>query len=111
MMPQREAADSMHEPVETSYGRYEGNQSSTHQQFEASYNQSTHGDAVGKIYPSTRDNKNLYRLLVFITAILAIFLFAILAIFFIGGTGGWVSIIVVAFIIFLMSVVVVDKIQ
>ena len=111
MMPQREAADSMQEPVEASYGRYEGNQSSTRQQFETSYDQSAQRDAAEKIYPSARDNKNLYRLLVFITAIVAIFLFAILAIFFIGGTGGWVSIIVVAFLIFLMSVVVVDKIQ
>src|SRR5579883_2335366 len=94
-----EAADSMHEPVETSYGRYEGNQKSARQHFETSYDQSTHGEAAEKIYPSARDNKNLYRLLVFITAIVAIFLFAILAIFFIEGTGGWVSIIVVAFII------------
>jgi hypothetical protein len=38
-------------------------------------------------------------------------LFAILTIFFIGGTGGWVSLIVIAFIIFLISAVVVSEIR
>jgi hypothetical protein len=32
-------------------------------------------------------------------------------IFFLGGTGGWVSLIVAAFVIFLVTVVAIDKIE
>lgn len=98
-------------PEEPGYGRYEGNQTAARQQYVSTYEHLLRGDLSGKVYPAVHDSKNLYRLLVFIVAMVMLFLFAILTIFFIGGTGGWVSLIVVAFVIFLISVVAIDKIR
>lgn len=110
MMPQREADDSLHEQTEPTYGRYEGEQASARQQYENSYEQSQ-GGLSAKVYPMPRDNKNMYRFAVFIISIAVLILFALLTIFFIGGTGGWVSLIVIASILFLLAVVAIDKIK
>jgi fatty acid desaturase len=112
MMPQREANDSTDEQVGPAYGRYEGNQTSTHQQqYESPYEQSLSQGVAGKVYPAPRNNKNIYSLIVFVIAMAMLLLFALLAIFFIGGTGGWVTLIVIAGVIFLMAAVTIDKIQ
>lgn len=110
MMPQREVNDSLQEQTEQSYGRYEGEQASARQQYETSYEQSPAGLA-GKVYPMPHDNKNLYRLAVFLISMVTLLIFAILAIFFIGGVGGWISLIAVASVIFLIAAVVIDKIE
>lgn len=111
MMPHKDVDDAKSEPEEANYGRYEGKQPAARQQYAPTYEQLLREDTSGKVYPVVPDNKNLYRLLVFIVAMVMLFVFAILTIFFIGGTGGWVSLIVVAFIIFLISVVAIDKIR
>jgi hypothetical protein len=111
MMPQKDADNSQPDPEEQAYGRYEGNQAAARQHYTSSYEQPVHEDSAGKVYPVVHDNKNLYRLLVFVVAMVVLLLFAILTIFFIGGTGGWVSLIVIAFIIFLISAVVVSEIR
>ncbi|HEY1354021.1 MAG TPA: hypothetical protein VGF67_30800 [Ktedonobacteraceae bacterium] len=110
MMPHRDR-DDQPGPQEALYGRYEGRQPDMRQQYAPAYEQSLREDTSGKVYPAVSDNRNLYRLLVFIMAMVMLFVFAILTIFFIGGTGGWVSLIVVAFIIFLISAVAIDKIR
>ena len=110
MMPQREADDSLHEQIESTYGRYEGEQASARQQYETSYAQSQNGLSE-KVYPMPRSNKNIYSFAIFIISIAMLLLFALLAIFFIGGTGGWVSLIVIASIIFLLAAVSIDKIK
>jgi Mg2+/Co2+ transporter CorB len=111
MMPQKDVDHLLPDPQEQTYGGYEGNQVSAHQHSLSSYEQSGHEDAGGKVYPVVHDNKNLYRLLVFVVAMVVLLLFAVLTIFFIGGTGGWVSLIVIAFIIFLICAVVVSEIR
>lgn len=111
MTPQKDVDQSLPDPEEQTYGRYEGNQASVRQQYISSYEQAGRDDAVGKVYPVVHDNKNLYRLLVFVVAMVVLLLFAVLTIFFVGGTGGWVSLIVIAFIIFLISAVVVSEIR
>jgi hypothetical protein len=110
MMPQREADDSLHSQTEPTYGVYEGEQASARQQYETSYEQSPDGSSA-KVYPVPGDNKNMYRFAIFIISLVMLLLFALLAIFFIGGTGGWVSLIIIASIIFLLAVVVIDKIK
>jgi hypothetical protein len=47
----------------------------------------------------------------FVIAMVTLLLCAVLFVFFLGGTGGWVSFIVAAFAIFLVTVVAIDKIQ
>lgn len=106
-MKDNDASPDVDEP---GYGRYEGQQAPARQQYAFSYEQRRE-DASGKVYPAVRDNKNLYRLLVFIVAMVMLFVFALLTIFFIGGTGGWVSLVVMAFIIFLISAVALDRIR
>jgi hypothetical protein len=110
MMPQREADDSLHEQTEPVYGRYEGEQASARQQYETSYEQSQSGLSA-KVYPVPRDNKNMYLFAIFIISMVMLLIFALLAIFFIGGSGGWISLIVIASIIFLLAVVAIDKIK
>lgn len=95
---------------EPGYGRYEGQQAPARQQHAYPYEQGRE-DTSGKVYPVVSDHKNLYRLLVFIVAMVMLFVFALLTIFFIGGTGGWVSLVVMAFIIFLISAVALDRIR
>jgi amino acid transporter len=110
MMPQREVDDSFHEQTEPTYGRYEGEQVSARQHYETSYEQAP-GGLSAKVYPMPRDNKNMYSFAIFVISIALLLFFALLAIFVIGGTGGWVSLIVIASIIFLLAVVVIDKMK
>jgi len=111
MMPQREASESIHEQEGRTYGRYEGEQAYARQQEETSYESSLREGAGGKVYPEPRDTKNLFRLIVFVIAMVTLLLCALLFIFFLGGTGGWISFIVAGFVIFLVAVVTVDKIK
>jgi hypothetical protein len=110
MMPQREADNLLHDQTESIYGSYEGEPATASQQYESSYDQPQNGSSA-KVYPTPRDNKNMYYLAVFVIGLIVLLAFAFLAIFFIGGVGGWVSLISVAFIIFLMAAVVVEKIK
>jgi fatty acid desaturase len=111
MMPQREAGESIHEQADSTYGSYQGEQAFAHQSYETSYEQPLRQEPVGKVYSAPRDNKNMLRLLMFVIAMVTLLVFAILCIFFLGGTGGWISLVVAAFAIFLITVMAIDKIN
>ena len=111
MMPQRETGDAIHEQAETTYGGYEGNQMYGEQHYEAAYEQPVRHGAAGKVYPIQADNKNLLRLITFFMAMVFLIVFAIICLLFVGGTGGWVSFAVAAFVIFVTAVVAIDKIK
>jgi hypothetical protein len=110
MMPQREAGDSLRDRTEATYGAYEGEPATAGQQYEPSYNQSQDRESA-KVYPTPRSNKNTYILAIFITSLIVMIVFAILALIFFTGAGAWVSLIVIASIIFLLAVVVIDKLK
>ena len=111
MMPQRETSESIYEHADPTYGRYEGNQATAHQ-FDERADAPPLEDVRGeKMYPVLHDHKNAFRLGMFVIAMVTLLLCAVLFVFFLGGTGGWVSFIVAAFAIFLVTVVAIDKIQ
>jgi hypothetical protein len=112
MMPQREASESIHDPADHIYGKYEGNQAYAHQ-YETSYEQPLKEGtgAGGKVYPQPGDNKNMFTLLMFVIAMVTLLLCAVLFIFFLGGTGGWIGFVVAAGVIFLVAVVAIEKIK
>jgi hypothetical protein len=91
MIPQREASESIHEQAGSTYGRYEGDQEYARQYDETSYEQPLREGPGGKVYPELRDNMNMFRLLVFVIAMVTLLAFAVLCLVFVGGTGGWIS--------------------
>lgn len=108
MMPQREASDSTHEQ---SYAGYEGSQMYSDQHYDASYEQPARSGIAAKVYPVPAENKNLLRLITFVVAMAFLVIFAIICLLAFGGTGGWISFSVAAFVIFLTAVVAIDKIK
>ena len=112
MMPQREINESMHEQAGPTYGRYEGDQtSSPRQQYETSFEQELREGPVGKVYPLPRDNRNMLRFALAVIAMVMLFLFGLLFVVFIGGTGGWVSFAAASLAIFIIAAVGIDKIR
>lgn len=111
MMPQREAGDSIHEQTEQTYGGYEGSQTYGDQHYHSLYEQQLRDGTAGKVYPAAADNKNMLRLLTFVVAMIFLIAFAVLCLLFVGGTGGWISFAVAAFVIFVTAVVAIDKIK
>jgi len=106
MMPQREASESLHEQTDPTYGGYQGEQT-----YGTSFEQSLRYGSGGKVYPQLPDNKNILRLIVFLTAMVMILICAVLFIFFMSGTGGWIGFVVAAGAIFLITVVAIDNIK
>jgi|SRR5579859_3248554 len=111
MMPQREAGESTNGQAGPAYGRYEGDQAYTHQQYQNSYEQPLRGEPVGKVYPPLYDNKNMLRLIVFAIAMATLLAFAVLCLVFVGGMGGWISFCAASLAIFIIAVVAIDKIK
>jgi|SRR5581483_9109801 len=99
------------EPAGSSYGRYEGNQVHAGQKTEFSYKQSPGADSMAKVYPLPPDRKNLFRFSLVVLAMAMILILAGICLLIVGGTGGWVSFISVSFIVFLIAVVAIEKIQ
>lgn len=99
------------EPAGSSYGRYEGNQIYAGQQRESSYEQSQSAESLAKVYPLPPDRKNLFRFLLVVLAMVMILVLAGICLLIVGGTGGWISFIAVSFIVFLITVASIDKIQ
>src|ERR1700730_13476523 len=92
MMRQRETTESIDEQANPTYGRYEGNQtSSPHPQYETPYEQGLRGERAGKVYPLPRDNKNVLRFALTVISLVMLLLFGLLFVVLIGGTAGWVS--------------------
>jgi hypothetical protein len=111
MMPQRETNEAMHEPATPPYGRYEGDQPFTRSFDENPAVQPPKEGRGEKVYPPRHTQKNRLRLSIFMIAMVMLLLCAVLCIFFLGGTGGWVSFIVAATVIFLITVVAIDKVE
>jgi len=112
MMPQREASESLHEQAAPTYGRYEGNQtSSARQQYDTSYEQDLREEPVGKVYPLPRDNKNMLRFALAVISMVMLLLFGLLFVVFIGGTAGWISFAAASLAIFIIAAVGIDKIK
>jgi hypothetical protein len=111
MMPQRETSESIFEQADPTYGSYEGNQTFARHSDERAGAQPLKEAGGEKVYPELHDHKNMFRLGMFVIAMVTLLLCAVLFVFFLGGTGGWVSFIVAAFAIFLVTVVAIDKIQ
>jgi hypothetical protein len=111
MMPQKQENEPIFEQADTSYGRYEGNQEFSQRSDWRSDNP-IHRETTGeKVYPQQYNRKNMFRLGMFMVAMIMLLLFALLFIFFLGGTGGWISFCVAAGVIFLLAVIVIDKIE
>ena len=112
MMPQKEASESLHEQAAPTYGRYEGNQtSSASQQYETFYEQELREGPVGKVYQLPRDNKNMLRFALAVIAMVFLLLFGILFVVFIGGTAGWISFGAASLATFIIAAVGIDKIK
>jgi hypothetical protein len=111
MMPQRETNESIYEQADSTYGSYEGSQTFARHSDERAGAQPLKEARGEKVYPELHDHKNMFRLGMFVIAMVTLLLCAVLFVFFLGGTGGWVSFIVAAFAIFLVTVVAIDKIQ
>ena len=111
MMPQRAENEPIYEQADTSYGRYEGDQDVSHSSDLRSDNPISRETSGEKVYPQQNNRKNMFRLGMFMVAMVMLLLFALLFVFFLGGTGGWISFIVAASVIFLLTVVVIDKIE
>ena len=111
MMPQRETSESISEQADPTYGSYEGNQTFPRHYDERAGAQPLKDARGEKVYPELHDHKNMFRLGMFVIAMVTLLLCAVLFVFFLGGTGGWVSFVVAAFAIFLVTVVSIDKIQ
>src|SRR5215471_7778988 len=111
MMPQRSENESMHEQAGTSYGKYEGNQEFSQHSDWGTGNEAPRETSGEKVYPQLHNHKNMFRLGMFLIAMVMLLVFALLFVFFLGGTGGWISFCVAAGVIFLLAVIVIDKIE
>lgn len=91
MMSQSNANEPMEEQASAIYGKYEGDQEYTLQHEETSYEQPLRGGPGEKVYQPQRDNTNMFRLLVFVIAMVTLLAFVIVCLVLVGGTGGWIS--------------------
>ncbi len=56
-----------------------------------------------KVYPPLSDNTNMFRLLVFLIAMVTLLAFAVVCLVFVGGTGGWISFCAASFAILVIA--------
>ena len=100
MMPQNEATEAIYQQEGPSYGRYEGNQtSSARHPDEPSDEQELREGPSGKVYPLLRDNMNILRFWIPLIALGMLLLFGLLFVLVVGGTTGWISFAVAGFVI------------
>jgi len=111
-MPQREANESSYEQASSTYGGYEGNQTShADQHYETSYEQELREGPAGKAYPLPRDNKNILRFALAVISMVLLLLFGLLFVVLIGGTAGWISFAAASLAILTIAAVGIDKIH
>ena len=104
MMPQKEVSEAIHQQTDPTYGRYEGNQtSSARRHDETSYEQELREGPSGKVYPLPRDNTNILRFTLAVIALGLILLFGLLFIVVIGGETGWPGFAVACIAIFIIA--------
>lgn len=111
MMPQNEASQTTQEQTGATYGKYEGDPAYTRQHDETAYEPLLRDGLAGKVYPTQPENKNLFRLLVFVIAMATLLAFGFLCLVLMGGTGGWISFCAASLAIFIIAVVAIDKIK
>lgn len=112
MMPQRESSESLFENENIMYGGYEGNRTHDSQHAEPPYEQPQGAARTAeKVYPIPQNNSNMLRMAIFVIAMVTLLIFALFCLFLLPGTQGWICFIVAAGVIFLISVVTVDKIK
>jgi len=91
MMPQGNASEPGNEQAGSMYGGYEGEQEYA-PQHESPYSAQFFREGPGvKVSSPIRDNTNMFRLLVFIIAMVTLLAFVIVCLVVVGGTGGWIS--------------------
>ncbi|GHO58804.1 hypothetical protein [Ktedonobacter robiniae] len=94
-----------------SYGVYEMQSASEHQEYEMSSFQKPDSVANEKLRAPRRDMQNIYRFILAITSMLMLIPFALLFMVFMGGAQGWIGFGIAAIAIFLIAVVAIDKIE
>ncbi|GCE08208.1 hypothetical protein [Dictyobacter aurantiacus] len=110
MMPQQEANDEQQEQAGVAYGKYEGESASAYAYQQ--YQRSPREEPAGKLYTPAPDNKNMLRLVAFGMALLALIVLAVLCLVVVGNAGaGWISFCAACLTIFILAVVVIDKIK
>jgi hypothetical protein len=103
MMPQMNANEPLDERANSTYGRYEGDQEHVRQREEIPYNQPLREGMGEKVYVLPRDNTNLFRLLVFVIAMVTLLMFVVVCLVFVGGTAGWISFCAASFAILVIA--------
>ena len=112
MMSQRETSESIiDEQANSTYGRYEGDQEYTRQHNETSYEQPLREGLGGKVYAPLNDNKNMFRLLWFVVAMVALLAFVVVCLVIVGGTAGWISFCAASLTIMVIAGTAIDKIK
>ncbi len=117
-----------HEQSSSTYGRYEEQQA-----YETPYGQTSKGETLedefveavaerivqrlrqetaGKVYPQPQQfGGNVQRFALALIAMVILVLFAFLFVIVVGGTTGWISFAIGSFILFLITVVAIDKVK
>ena len=111
MMPQRNIGESLNEQASSTYGRYEADQEYASPRDEIPYEQPLRAGPGEKVYLPVRDNTNLFRLLVFVIAMVTLLAFAVVCLVFVGGTAGWISFVAASFTIMVIAATAIDKIK
>jgi hypothetical protein len=111
MMPQNEAGKPATGQTDSTYGRYEENQSFSAQQFDPPYQQAALGGSADKVYAPVSDTKNLYRLITFGMSMLTLIISVVICLLFVGGTAGWISFCAASITILSVAAVTIDKIK
>lgn len=108
MMPPEETGKSFSEESDQTYGRYEGNHtSSTYQHYE----QAAQERSASKVYPQPSDNKNILRFALAVISLVMLLACGFLFVVLVGGTAGWISFAAASLAIFIIAAVGIDKIH
>ncbi len=112
MMPQKEVNEGMHYQAGSSYGRYEGNQtSSAYQDGGTAFEQDWRGGQFSKINPLPRDNKNILTFILAVISLGLLVLFGFLFVVVVGGTAGWISFAAACLAILTIAAISIEKIH
>jgi hypothetical protein len=84
-------------------GRYAGDQEYFRQHDETLYEQPLREGPGEKVYLPPKDNTNMFRLLVFVIAMVTLLAFVVVCLVFVGGTGGWISFCAASFAILVIA--------
>ena len=104
MMPQRNTSESVNEQANsTYYGSYEADPKYAGQGDELPYEQPLREELGRNVYTPQRDNTNLFRLLVFVIAMVTLLAFVVVCLVLVGGTGGWISFCAASFAILVIT--------